>query len=134
LTLVEVVMALAITGITIGGIVSGYIYCTNANTKDALTVAANAQAQQRLEQARAARWDISSYPVVDQLVTNNFPDVNVVLDQDNLAVGSTAATVKTDITLISTNPPLKRIHVDCIWLFQSNVVINSLETCRAPDQ
>ena len=33
MTLVEVVIALAITGLMVGGIVSGYIYCTASALK-----------------------------------------------------------------------------------------------------
>ncbi len=43
MTLVEVVVALAITGLTIAGIVTGYIYCSTATIKDALYMAANAR-------------------------------------------------------------------------------------------
>jgi hypothetical protein len=135
MTLVEVVIALAITGVTVGGIVTGYIYCNTVNTKDALYTAANGRAQQRVEEVRAARWDTSSFPEVDQLQNTNFPDETVTLDKLDTDPTSISATLKTDISLISTSPPLKRIHVDCIWIFQGvEKITNSLETCRAPDQ
>jgi type II secretory pathway pseudopilin PulG len=135
MTLIEVVVALAITGLTVAGIVSGYIYCNTANVRDALYMAANGRAQERLEETRAARWDTSSFPSVDQLIATNFPDVLVTLDK--AASNSTAitATLKTDISLISTSPPLKRIRVDCIWVFNgAESITNTIETCRAPDQ
>ena len=136
MTLVEVIIALAITVVTMAGIVNGYIYCTTANVKESLYMAANARAMERLEEARAAVWD-STYNGVDQLTSTNFPDQTVTLDKSGSASGSgiTMATIKTDISQISTTPPLRRIRVDCIWLFKgSEPVTNSIETCRAPDQ
>ena len=135
MTLIEVVVALAITVLTISGIVSGYIYCSKATVKSALYFTANAQANARMEQVRAARWDTSSYPAVDQLVSTNFPDLAVTLDKVTSGPEATSATVKTTILPISTTPPLRRIRVDCIWLFQgTELITNTIETCRSPDQ
>ncbi len=134
MTLVEVVVALFITGLTVVGIVSGYIFCSKSSAKDALYMAANAQAVDRLETVRSAQWDTSSYPPVDQLVKTNFPDVVITLEQLK-GTGTVSATLKTDISQISTMPPLKRIRVDCIWQFNGvTLVTNTIETCRAPDQ
>ena len=39
------------------------------------------------------------------------------------------------ITDLTANPPLRRIHVDCVWSFRgTQLLTNSIETCRAPDQ
>lgn len=134
MTLIEVLVALAITGLTVGGIVTGYIFCTDSTVKDTLYMEANARAMERLEQTQSARWDTSSNPAVDQLVSSNFPDATVVLDKAASGSNIISATLKTDITQISFNPPIKRIHVDCIWLFKGVVpVTNSIETCRAPN-
>ena len=135
MTLVEVVMSLAIAGLTMAGIVSGYIYCTTSAIKAELSQAANAQALERLEQTRSAQWDTSSYPVVDQLVATNFPDVTVTLDLPGTNAAGTSATIKTTIAQILTWPPIRRIHVDCIWQFRgAEWITNSIETCRAPSQ
>ena len=68
MTLVEVIVALAITGLTVAGIVAGYIYCTTAAVKGGLVQAASARALERIEEVHSARWDTSVFPVVDQLV------------------------------------------------------------------
>src|SRR5450756_1446212 len=94
MTLVEVMMALAITVLTIAGIVNGYIYCNTATAKEALYMAANGQALERMEEARAAKWDTAVYPPVDQLVTNNFPDEVVALDKNGTGTDVTTATIK----------------------------------------
>ena len=135
MTLVEVVIALGISVLTVAGIVTGYIYCTTANVKDSLYMAANGQAMQRLEEARSARWDTSSYPAVDELVATNFPDKLVTLDLSGNRAAVTRATIRTEITQLSDTPPLRKIRVDCIWSVKGDeLVTNTIETCRAPDQ
>lgn len=135
MTLLEVVIALAITGVAVAGIINGYTYCTTSSQKAALTLAANARAVARIEETRSAKWDTSSYPVVDHLLTSNFPSKVVTLDLSGSGSGMTTATIHTDISQVSDNPPLKRIRVECIWLFNGiQSVTNTIETIRAPDQ
>jgi len=135
MTLVEVVVALAIAGLTVGGIVTGYIFCMTSATKNAIAMAANAKAMERIEQTRSAQWDTSIYPAVDQLVASNFPDLFVTLDQSVSGSNIVTATILTDISQISLTPPIRRIRVDCIWQFKGvELVTNTIETCRAPDQ
>jgi hypothetical protein len=58
-----------------------------------------------------------------------------VLDMSGSGTGVTYATNYTQITTVSTNPPLKRIRVDCVWMFQTGqLMTNTIETCRSPDQ
>jgi hypothetical protein len=129
------VVALAIAGLTISGIVRGYIFCMNSSAKDALEMAANAKAMERIEQTRSAQWDTSIYPPVDQLVATNFPDLTIVLDRSASGSNTLSATIKTYISQISLTPPVRRIRVDCIWQFKGvELVTNTIETCRAPDQ
>jgi type II secretory pathway pseudopilin PulG len=135
MTLVEVVLSLAISALAVAGIVSGYIFSTASAQKWALSLAANAKAMERIEETRSAKWDTSSWPVVDQVSAANFPDQIVALDQWGSGAVTVYATNVTYITQISVDPPLKRIRVDCIWRFKGNVVLtNTIETCRAPDQ
>jgi hypothetical protein len=90
---------------------------------------------ERIEEARSVQWDTSSYPPTNQLVAANFPDEVVSLDMPGSDSGGTSATIQTSIFQISTNPPLTKIHVDCIWQFRGvEWVTNSVETIRAPDQ
>ena len=135
MTLVEVVIALAITGVTLGGIISGYIYCTTSAVKAELVQAASARAMERIEEARSAQWDTSVWPNVDQLVATNFPSEVVSLDMPGSVAGGTTATIMTTISQISATPPLRRIRVDCIWQFRgAEPITNTIETIRAPDQ
>jgi type II secretory pathway pseudopilin PulG len=133
MTLIEVVIALAISGLMVAGIVEGYFFCSASTVKDSLYMAANARALERIEETRSARWDTSSFPVVDQLVASNFPDQIVTLDVSGSGA-TTPATLITDISQITLTPPVRRIHVDCVWQFKEATITNSIETCRAPDQ
>jgi type II secretory pathway pseudopilin PulG len=135
MTLIEVVISLAIAALAVGAIIDGYIYCTTSAQKAALSLAGSARAMERLEETRSAKWDMSSWPPVDQLDATNFPDEVVVLDLSGSRTATNTATIQTYITQVSTNPPFKRIHVDCVWFFKGNQpVTNSIETLRAPDQ
>lgn len=133
MTLAEVVIALSITGLAVGGIVSGYAFCTASAEKAALSLAASARAMERLEETRSAQWITANWPVVDQVNAANFTNKVVTLDLSGDGQGVTSATLQTQIVQISTNPPLKRIRVDCIWRFKGVLVTNTIETCRAPD-
>ncbi len=135
MTLVEVVIALAIAGLTLGGIVEGYIYSTTAAVKAGLVQAASARAMERLEETQSAQWDTASWPVVDQLVATNFPDEVVTLDMPGSNTNGTSATIITTISQISLTPPIRGIRVDCIWQFRGvEMITNTIETIRAPDQ
>ena len=135
MTLVEVVIALSVTGLAIGGIVGGYNFCTAAAQKAALIQAASARAMERLEETRSAKWDATAWPNVDHLVASNFPAKTVTLDLSGSGSVTTSALLETQISGVSTNPPLKRVRVNCIWSFRGGPLItNSVETLRAPDQ
>ncbi len=134
MTLVEVVVALSVTGLAVAGIINGYNYCTNSAQKAALSLAASARAMERIEEVRSVMWDTTQYPEVDQLVAANFPTKVVSLDLTGAGVTVTPATLRTEISQVSTNPPLKRVRVDCVWDYQGLPVTNTIETFRAPTQ
>ena len=138
MTLVEVMIALAITGLMMGGIITGYMYCTTSAIKAELAQAANAKAMQRIEEARSVQWNTSSSLAGDRLVATNFPDEVVTLDMPGADTNGTSATIKTTIFQISPtpfSPPMRTIHVDCIWQSKGvEWVTNSIETIRAADQ
>ena len=135
MTLVEVVVALAVSGLAVGAIVSGYLFSATAAERAGFSLAANARAMERLEETRSAKWDTASVPAVDQLMSTNFPDKVMTLDVSGTGSGVTYATNFTQISLVSSSPPLKRIRVDCVWNFKgTKLLTNTIETCRAPDQ
>ena len=137
MTLMETLIALGVCGLAMGAIVNGYYFAATSAEKSGLSLAANASAVRRIEETRSATWDLSASPNIDQLVSSNFPQKVVTLDLSGTSTNVTYATNITTITLVSTNPPLKTIHVDCIYAVRGRVnklFTNSIETCRAPDQ
>jgi prepilin-type N-terminal cleavage/methylation domain-containing protein len=135
MTLVEVIVALAITGLTLSGMISGYVYCMSSTVKTELMQAAHAKALERLEQTRSAVWAPNRAVPQDDLVATNFPDLAVILDLPGASTNGTQATIRTTIASISSSPPTRSVHVDCIWNFRGGQwETNSVETIRAPDQ
>lgn len=135
LTLVEVVVSLAISSLVVAGIVCGYVFGTASAERSALSLAATGRALERIEETRSATWDTLSWPAIDQLVGTNFPPQTVTLDLSGNGQNATYATNFTQISQISSSPPLRRIRVDCVWSFRdSQAITNSVETCRAPDE
>ena len=136
MTLAEVVVALAIAGLTVASLVGGYITSTVAAEKANLSLAANTRSLERLEDTHAAAWNVSAPDVVDELVATNFPDKVVILDLSGQGAGITYGTNYTAISQVSVAPPLRRVRVDCVWRFQnrqSTLLTNTVEALRGPD-
>ena len=137
MTLAEVVVALAIASVMVASLVGGYIYSTVSAEKSSLSLAANTRALERLEDTHGAIWNVSGWPVVDQLVASNFPAKVVVIDLAGQGPGITYGTNYTAITQVSLAPLLRRVRVDCVWGFQSGkysaLFTNTVETLRGPD-
>ncbi len=135
MTLAEVVMSIAIGSMIFGGVLMGYVQSANHAEWSAYRFAAQAMASQRLEAARAAKWDTQSAPPVDLLVATNFPVAVEVLDVPVSGGNAVLATNTVFITTISSNPPLKMIRVETVWAFQRRgLFTNTTATYRAPDQ
>src|SRR5256885_148514 len=107
MTLAEVVVALAIASLTVASLVGGYISSTVAAEKASLSLAANTRALERLEDTHGTIWNVSTWPVVDELVATNFPAKLVVLDLSGQGVATTYGTNYTAITQVSVAPPLR---------------------------
>jgi type II secretory pathway pseudopilin PulG len=129
------VIALLVAGIMISGVVAGFVQYSRQAEWSAHSLAAQMQAVRRLEQVRAGKWQpLGSIPV-DQLVSSNFPILVDVLDVSTTGGNAVYATNTTTITMVSTNPPIKMIRIDCTWPFMNRgVMTNSIFTYRAPDQ
>ena len=136
-TLAEVIIAMAITALSLSGVVVGYILAAQRAEWSAYSLAAQSLATQRLEQARAAKWDPRASPAVDELTVTNFPTVPTnILD---IPINSTNYVYATNFTTITTIPnggsTLKMIRVDCVWSLQKRgPFTNTIITYRSPDQ
>ncbi|MHB8523000.1 MAG: type IV pilus modification PilV family protein [Limisphaerales bacterium] len=134
-TLAEVVIALAIAALSLGGIIYGYIESANRAEWAGYSLAAQSLGVQRLEQTRACKWDPLGFPATDELVGGNFPVDVEILDIPISGTNLVYATNTTAIKTISVNPSLRMIRVDCTWTFRGRgVFTNTVATYRAPDQ
>lgn len=134
-TLAEVVITSAIAAMVVGGCIYGYVMAATRAEWSAYSLAAHSLAMQRLEQARAAKWDPMGYPPADDLVPTNFPMQINVLDIPISKTNLVYATNFTAITVLQSNPPLKMIRVDCLWRFMDHGLFsNTVVTYRAADQ
>jgi len=134
MSLTEVVVSIAIGMMMFGGVILSYIQSANRAEWSALSFAAQSLAWQRVEQTRAAKWDTQSAPPVDQVVQSNFPPVVDLLDVPFIGTNFLYATSQVDITMISSNPPLKMITANVVWSFKGQLYTNSAITYRSPDQ
>ena len=132
-TLAEV--AMAITAMSMAGVVAGYIFATRQAEWSAFSLAAQALATQRLEQTRAAQWEPRQ--PLDELVATNFPTVptnrlDMPISGTNIAYATNFTTI-TDLKAV-VGYPLKMIQVDCVWSFRQRLYTNTIATYRAPDR
>jgi hypothetical protein len=124
-----------ILGIMVTGVVSGFVQSHRMSEWSAYSLAAQSLAMQPLEQARAAKWDPTRSPAQDELVTANFPPSLQVLDVPLSGTNVIYATNTVSIRMVSTDPPLREILVECTWrFFNRGVFTNTALTYRAPDQ
>lgn len=134
ISLVEVVIAMALSTLMINGIVYGYLASSNRAEWSGYSLAAQSLAQQRVEQTRACKWDPESVPTVDELVVSNFPPQINFLDIPISGTNIVFATNFTTISTVSSNPPLRSIQVDCVWNYMGRrVFTNTVLTYRAAD-
>ena len=134
-SLVELVVAMAIVVITIGGSMKAYVLSARKAEWSAYSLAAHSMAMQRIEQTRAAKWDPAGWPAIDRVVTTNFPPLTNVLDVPISGSNIVYGRVFTSVTNVSANPPLKLVRVDCVWTFPTQgAFTNTVLTYRAPDQ
>ena len=135
MTLAETVVSIGIAAVMISGTINGYILSTHRAEWSAQSLAAHALALQRLEQIRSAKWDTAAFPGVDNVTSANFPDTTNLLELPISGTNVVNATLRTAITTLSSNPPLKMIRIDCIWRYLSHgTFTNTVISYRAPDQ
>ena len=135
MTLTEIVISLAITTLAVGGMVSGYTFSVERAEWSSRSAAAQVLVDQKLEQTKVARWDTLASPAIDDLVSSNFPVEVTALGIPSTSVQGVLATNITTISLVSEDPPLKMIRIQCIWPFSGRgLVTNTIVTYRSPDQ
>lgn len=135
MTLAEVLVSLGLGGLMFGGLITGYVQSAHRSEWSAYHLAGQALAVQRLEAARAAKWDTQAAPVVDMLQATNFPVTIDILDVPTSGTNLVFATNIIYIDTISVKPPLKMIRSETVWGFMGRrLFTNSTATYRSPDQ
>ena len=134
-TLLEVVISLAILGISLSAILTLYVRSAQRADWSGYSVSAQMMALSGLEQCRAAKYDPHGSPPTDALVSTNFPFQVDVLDPGTANAITSYGTNTTTISTISTNPALKLVRVNCTWTYPGRgVFTNSVLTYRAANQ
>jgi len=140
-TLVEVVISVAIVALLFNGILTAYIQSSLRTEWSGYSLAAQAQAVQSLEQAKAAVWDVLQTPIVNQLT--NVPTV-FAATLDLPISGTNVVWVTNYVTItnvsISSTPPIVTVYlvrVDTVWPFYWNGVgklyTNTIACYYAPE-
>jgi hypothetical protein len=133
-TLAEIVIASALGSMTVGAGLYGYVMSARRAEWSGYSLAAHSLAVQGIEQARAAKWDPTGAQP-DELAQTNFPAVVNILDIPISGTNIVYATNFTTISYVSTNPAVKMIRVDTVWMFiKRGPFTNTVVTYRAPDQ
>ena len=135
LTIIEVTISVAIAAMTIIATVGGYVFTAKKSEMSGYALAAQSLAVQGVEQTRACKWDLSDVPIVDELVSGSFPPKIEILDLPITGTNVTYATNFTTIGVVSTDPPLKSVRVDCVWRFSAEQPLrtNTIVVYRGPD-
>jgi type II secretory pathway pseudopilin PulG len=149
-TLAEVLIAVTILALSMGGILYGYVQADRFAEWSSMSLAAQSLASQGMEQARCAQWNSQQYPLPtapgpgDELYVTNDPgatwSTNLSGTNYSMDVPATGApffaTNTITITTISKTPPLRMIRSDCVWTFPRSGIVftNTMVTYRAPDQ
>jgi Tfp pilus assembly protein PilV len=137
-TLAETLISIVIMATCLAGSIQGYILVADRAQWSAYSLAAHSLAQQGVEMSRAAKWDFSAYPAVDDLQSSNFPNRVLILDVPISGTNMVYATNTTTITVVSSTPPVKMIRVDCTWAYMRHTKMylytNTAVTYRCPDQ
>jgi len=136
-TMAEMIVCFAIVALTMGGVITAYTNSALFSTRAGYQLAAQAQAVQVLERARAATWDTQTFPILDQ--TTNLPGTNISIME--LPITGTNVVYATNILnvttiVVSANPPVtvKMIQVNTFWPWNGIVFSNVIVAYRSPDQ
>src|SRR5688572_32954300 len=73
ITLSEVVISIAVSSLSVAAVVSSSVLSARSADWISHSTAADAAANARMEQTRAAKWDTAAAPVADDLTAANFP-------------------------------------------------------------
>lgn len=135
-TLVEMMVCFAIMGLVIGGTITAYVNAGLFAERAGYELAAQAQAVQMMERARAASWDTQLIPAVDY--TTNLPAVTtsfleLPISGTNIVACTNFFSVVNITNDTSLGVVIKMFQVTTIWPWRGKTMTNTIVTYRAPD-
>ena len=163
-SLVEVLIAFLLFGMTVSGLIYGYEQANRLAEMSSMSLAAQSLAEQGMEQARSAQWDSQQYPPTngpgtsDEIKLYDNAGINICFtngqisqghtnyqQSDFLDVPSTGASIwitnyisVTNINVINASGgvPLRQIRSDVVWTLplDGRQYTNTVITQRAPDE
>jgi type II secretory pathway pseudopilin PulG len=137
MTLIEVLIATGIFALVFGSVITGMKLASYRATWATLSIEAGKLAEQRMERMQTARWDLSTSPVTDELISNNFLIVtNDVLWTYTNGPAVLATNWVTINSLPNTASPQYKVLVSSVkWNYLSKgPFTNTVTTIRGPDQ
>lgn len=136
MTLAEVLIAIAIFALVFGSVLTGLTQARYRAIWASLSLEAANVAEERCEQIQNAPWDPTASPVIDQVISNNFPTTTADL-LDYTGGGSLLATNTVRINAMpnTNSPQYKVITCTTVWQYRGRgPFTNSIVNIRAPDQ
>jgi Tfp pilus assembly protein PilV len=136
-TLAEVLVSIALAATTIGGVIACYLMAAQRSEWSSASGAAHRQVMMRMEQLKAARWDLAfTNGELDTLVGGPVAEPAQVLDVPQTGFDFLWATNWTTVSnVVGSAAPLRLLRVDCVWSLPTRgPFTNTLITYRAPDQ
>lgn len=132
-TLIEVVIAGAISALVMAGMFEGYAIAGRRAQFSACSVAATAEAMHQLEGVFSAEW-VPAYGNNALLALGGTSTANLCLPvaESNVITCTNYVTV----TEVSTNPPYALIQAQCVWVFPNygGTYTNTVSVLRAPNE
>jgi prepilin-type N-terminal cleavage/methylation domain-containing protein len=133
MTLMEIVMAIAISVVLLTGIFKGYLIISRRSMFAAYSVAANALAMKQMESIVTSTW-IPSYGTTNlfnpQLTATQTNALGMPGSSTNLVYATNYASVRQ----LSTTPPYALVRVDCVWTYSDmGTFTNTVALIRGPN-
>jgi len=143
----EVLIAFGVLMMVFSGLIYGYVQANRMAEFSSMTLAAQSYASQGAEQARAAHWRPRDWPhatgfgTMDELpAPTNYTETSIldVPIKGSPTNSDFAFFITNNITITTylSNPTVRQIRSDCIWMFPltSTVYTNTVILLRGPDQ
>ena len=137
-TLFEVLISIVILAMVMAGTIYGYVEANRNAEWNSMSYAAQSYALQGLEQVRAAKWDLSTNPVWDDIpAPTNYTQIDIMdIPVSGAPYYVTNYISMTKIWVPNSSAELRQVKSECVWVFPrtGKTFTNTVITYRAPDK